>query len=280
MTQYYSLIAGLPELTPEDEKMPFTLQSFKDELRETLSDTDYALVKLYFMQYDNANLLAYLQHNEAVLNPLGELDAHDFDELAKELKETDEPYCLGMPEYFKPFWGDYLAEKNSDVKSLLSDKLSAHYYLYASRVANKFIANWFEFNMNLQNLLAAHNCRKYNLDVAEWVVGDNYVSRLLKNSTARDFGLSGEFENVEEILRMADEQDILLRERRFDQIRWNWLDENSFFNYFTIERVFSYLVKLGIIERWQMMDSARGGAKFKEMVNRFISEITFPAEIK
>lgn len=280
MTQYYCLIAGLPELTPEDVKMPFALQTFKDELRDTLSAADYALVRLYFMQYDNANLLAYLQHNEAVLNPLGEFDTNDFDEMVKEVKESEVPLFKGMPDYFKPFFADYFSEKNSETHSLLSDKLSALYYKFASQASNDFIARWFVFNMNLQNILVAHNCRKYNLDIAAWVVGDNLVARQLKSSTARDFGLTGEFENMDEILRLADEKDIQVRERKFDQLRWSWLDENSFFNYFTIERVFSYLVKLGIIERWQLMDAEKGGARFKEMVNRFIGEISFPAEIK
>lgn len=280
MTQYYCLIAGLPELTPEDVKMPFALQTFKNELQETLSASDYALVRLYFLQYDNDNLLAFLKSNEAALNPLGEFDVNDFEEMVKVVKESDTPAFKGMPDYFKNFFADYFSEKSDEGNTLFSDKLSALYFRHASHASNDFVARWFVFNMNLQNILVAHNCRKYNLDISTWVVGDNYVARQLKNSTARDFGLTGDFENIEEILRLADEKDLQLRERKLDQLRWNWLDDNSFFNYFTIERVFSYLVKLGIVERWQSMDAAKGGARFKEMVNRFIGEITFPSEIK
>ena len=57
------------------------------------------------------------------------------------------------------------------------------------------------------------------------------------------------------------------RERNIDLLKWHWLDEQTFFNYFGIERVFAYLVKLEIIERWIALDPAEGGKIFRELID-------------
>ena len=55
------------------------------------------------------------------------------------------------------------------------DRLSARYYRYAMEVKNDFMAAWFELNLNIGNILAAINCRKYDLDRKWFLVGDNEV---------------------------------------------------------------------------------------------------------
>ena len=47
-----------------------------------------------------------------------------------------------------------------------------------------------------------------------------------------------------------------------------FMDENGnpFFDYFTIERIFAFLLKLEMIERWGMLDKATGEKTFREIV--------------
>ena len=66
--------------------------------------------------------------------------------------------------------------------------LSAYYYAYAMNCGNQFISSWFEFNLNINNILAALAARKYKMDVPQVVVGNTDVSEMIRTSKARDYG--------------------------------------------------------------------------------------------
>ena len=57
MSKYYYLVAGLPELTLEDSKLSYTVADFKSELYSALSEEDRMLIDLFYLQFDNANVL-------------------------------------------------------------------------------------------------------------------------------------------------------------------------------------------------------------------------------
>ena len=58
---YYYLVAGLPELTLEDSKLSYTVADFKAELYPDLSDEDRRLIDLFYLKFDNANVLKLLK---------------------------------------------------------------------------------------------------------------------------------------------------------------------------------------------------------------------------
>jgi hypothetical protein len=39
------------------------------------------------------------------------------------------------------------------------------------------------------------------------------------------------------------------------------------FNYFTVERLFVFLVKVGIVERWSALDADKGMQRYNIMIN-------------
>ena len=49
-------------------------------------------------------------------------------------------------------------------------------------------------------------------------------------------------------------------------MKWEWLEEHTFFKPFDIESVFAYLLKLEMIERWVMLDKVTGEKTFREIV--------------
>ena len=57
---YYYLVAGFPELSPDQKKLPFSLHEIKQELAIHLHKDDYRLVSYLFLEYDNQNLLNLL----------------------------------------------------------------------------------------------------------------------------------------------------------------------------------------------------------------------------
>ena len=146
------------------------------------------------------------------------------------------------------------------------DRLSARYFRYAMGSKNAFVSAWYELNLNMANVLTAITCRKHGLDRAEYVVPGNETAELLRTSNARDFGLGESLDYLPELMRVAEETDLLMRERRLDVMKWNWLEEETFFRTFDFESVFAYLLRLEMLERWATLDAAAGEKTFRSMV--------------
>ncbi len=71
MSKYYYLIAGLPELALEDNKLYCTLADFKSEYYPFLSKPDRKLLDLFYLQFDNLNLLKLLRDRDASIDLRG-----------------------------------------------------------------------------------------------------------------------------------------------------------------------------------------------------------------
>ena len=56
------------------------------------------------------------------------------------------------------------------------------------------------------------------------------------------------------------------------------MDDNTFFNYFTIEKIFINLVKLEILERWLSFDKDTGADQFNNILKKLESSYEFPEE--
>lgn len=266
MSSYYCQIAGLPEVAFDGSKLQFSVQQFKDEIYPSLSPADARCIDLFFLARDNANILELLRNGEnARIMQCGCYTVEELQEMISSAKEGDKP-LEGVPQYLHRFLVGYF-EKEGQSRILWDDVLSAGYYEYASRCSNAFIAGWFAFNRNVNNILVAMAARKYKMSVADAVIGDDEIAEALRTSAARDFGLSDSVEYLEELQRINDSSKLLERERQLDDMRWKWLEENSVFNYFTIERLFVFVQKISIVERWAALDAETGMQRYTSMVN-------------
>lgn len=274
MGNYYAFVAGLPELSLDDAKLVWTQARFKEELQEALSADDLKLIKLYFTQFDNRNLLAYLKNKDSKIDERGNLSAQDLEEVVQLMKEFEHPADKRIPSYFPIFFGAHNQEKSDDNPVEAQDYLSTLYYDYAMKTRNKFASRWFEFNLNVNNILAAFTCRSYGMDVASSIVGDNEVATALRSSNARDFGLANVIDEFEQLRKIAEEPDLLEKEKKIDHLRWHWLEENTFFNYFSIEKIFAYLIKIEIQERWAKLSPETGEIQFRNIIGRLKSEVS------
>lgn len=271
---YYCLVAGLPDLHLDDQKGITSLSVLKHEFAELLSANDLALMRLIYASYDNANLLLYLNHKEAVLDERGFLTASDWEQLIALMRETEHPIDSRLYPYVHTF---YLRTEEEEYDSTVvsrEDFLSGLYYHYAMQCKNIFLSQWFEFNLNLNNVLTAIACRKHGFDVKSLVVGDNEIANMLRISNARDFSITGLFSYLEVVLRLADEPDLLEREKKIDALRWDWLEENSFFHYFGIEKILTFILKTQMMERWKNLTQEKGSEVFKGMLQQLKEEVT------
>ena len=276
---YYYLVAGLPELTLEDSKLSYTVADFKAELYPDLSDKDRKLIDLFYLKFDNANVLKLLKDKDAAIDPRGNYSAEELAEFISSLKEGDEIADAVFPSYLSTFISEYFNVAAED-DFLHEDRLAALYYEYAMKCKNKFVSSWFAFNLTMNNILVALTARKFKMDIAPLIVGDTEVCEALRTSGARDFGLTGEVDFLDQLVKISETEELVEREKKIDQLRWNWMEEATFFNYFTMERLFVFLLQLEMIERWISLDKEKGNQLFRSIIATLKDEVQIPAEFR
>lgn len=276
---YYYLVAGLPELTLEDSKLSYTVADFKVELYPDLSDEDKKLIDLFYLKFDNANILKLLKDKDAAIDLRGNYSAEELVEFISSLKEGDEIADAVFPSYLSTFIFEYFNATAED-DFLYEDRLAALYYEYAMKCKNKFVSSWFAFNLTMNNILVALTARKFKMDIAPLIVGDTEVCEALRTSGARDFGLTGEVDFLDQLVKISETEELVEREKKIDQLRWNWMEEATFFNYFTVERLFVFLLQLEMIERWISLDKEKGNQLFRSIIATLKDEVQIPAEFR
>lgn len=281
MSQYYYLVTGLPELSLEDNKLNYTVGDFKTEFYPQLSKEDQVLVDLYYLKFDNANLLKLLKDREAAIDSRGNYTAEQFVAVFKQFDEEGVITSPGsLPSYIIKFTQAYLTQQETGVTTdvLVEDWLAGLYYEYAMQCKNDFVSSWFEFNLNVNNVLVALAARKYRMPIASLIVGDTDICQALKTSNARDFGLTTELDYFDQLLKISETDDLVDREKRLDQLRWKWMEDKTFFDYFSIERLYVFLLQLEIIERWISLDKEKGNQMFREIIDSLKGEVRVPSE--
>jgi hypothetical protein len=283
MSNYYCLVTGLPELSIDDGKLNFSMAEFREQVYPQLTNADRKVMDLFFLQYDNEALLALLKDKEAAIEPRGNYSKEELLELLEAVKEG-EPRNAHYPAYLYDFLEAYqqgTAGEEASEDTLLVDQLSTRYYKEATQCKNRFVRSWFEFNLNINNLLTALTARKYKLDLASLIVGDNEVAEALKSSSARDFGLgAGLLEEYETVARIAESSDLLEKEKKIDRVKWEWLENNAFFYDFSVERLFVFLQQLALVERWTTLDKEQGAAILRGLIASLKEEVSVPDEFR
>ncbi len=288
MAKYYALVAGLPDLTVDSQKLAFGQEEFYQELRTTLTAKDMKLLQALRLEQTNATVLSMLLSGE--LSPKTEeqeVDAEDESGLTALLsalrslaisayEEQAFKQPKGVPAYLARFVYDYYAKADEDVKNSAKakagqalsqeDLLAQAYFTEMLGVRNPFLAQWFKLNQTLRNVLVLHTCRKLGWKEEDYIVGDSEIEEKLRTSKAKDFDLSEEVPQILEIVQIAEEKDISKRERMIDVLKWRWLEEQTFAKVFDIESVLTYYLRIGIVERWLKLDKETGEKVFREIV--------------
>lgn len=279
MSKYYYLVAGLPELSLEDGKLSYTVADFKTEFYPFLSVEDRTLLDLFYLKFDNANVLKLLKDRDAVIVQCGVYSVEELLDYISSLKEGNEVSERLFPSYLSTFITDYFASSGEE-EVQLENRLTALYYAYAVKCRNQFVSSWFAFNQVINNVLVALTARKYKWDVASLIVGDSEICDSLRTSNARDFGLGSDVDCLDQLVKISETEELLEREKKIDQLRWNWMEEATFFNYFTVERLFVFLLQLEMIERWISLDKEKGNQMFRKIIANLKDEVQIPAEFR
>lgn len=278
-SNYYALVAGLPDLAADMKKLIFNLLDFRNEMKEQLSDEDYRLTELFFIPYDNKNIISQLTNTS---RPHEELAILSKEELEEELqtKEID-PGDL-QPKTFIEYLRSFIIAYKNEIAIYpglsYENQLTAYYYDFALRADNAFVRAWFTFERNIKNMQVAINAQKHGLPLDKNLIGDNDVCLAIKNTKSRDYGLSAEYPYMEKLLSLYESNELMKREKEVDLIRWKMAEELTVFNYFSIENILAYLIKLTIVERWLRLDDNTGKELFERLLSNFANSYEVPKE--
>lgn len=268
---YYYIIAGLPDLTLDQGKLQFGTPELREVLRESLSERDYAFFQHLLLVYDNINLLAVMRKEEK-------------DELVREgiySWETIEA-ALDKPELLRPYMTSFIKSQQSEtpLHPDLSpeNELTTLYYEEMSALKHKFLRSWFNFELNLKNALLVITAKNNNIPYDKQIILANKAAVKIARSNSRDLGLTSKWPWIEKLLQISEIPDLLIRERAIDLMRWEFLDEYNTFNYFSLEVLLAYYIKLSIIERWLKLDKATGEEMFRQLLNDLQNSYEFSKE--
>ena len=274
---YYCLVAGLPDLIMDDRKLAFSSVSFRELLQEEIYSGDYELVRLFFLPYDHLNILSRLYDEEPVFDNRGNYSAEFVEEIT-DRKTFEVMENLNLPPYIMDYLEEYFNAEEKPLKIDSERRLTNDHFSYMQEPGNRFLDDYVRHELNLRNIMTALNGRKYDMDVSANIIGDSDIEEALKKSRARDFGLTNDIDNIDTIIQLFDISNLLDREMKIDMLRWKFLDESTFFNYFTIEKVLAFLIKVFIVERWISLDEEKGRELIRKLIKDLENSFEFPEE--
>ena len=122
---------------------------------------------------------------------------------------------------------------------------------------------WGQTDRTLRNGAAAVTARSLGVSLDSVVVGSDEITEQIKRSSAADFGLRGELPYIDSVITAVNEESNLLeKEHKIDLICWNEVSELSTFDYFNLNAVLAYLIKINLFARWPMLAQKIGRALF------------------
>ncbi len=262
-TNYYSLVAGLKEYALDGENKGFDAAAIVAEILDGVTASDARQVRLLYAYYDCENLAA-LRAGRAAFNPLGNFTREELETELKAPQRLPEVLATVVRAFADPEGED---AETVDTSVRFETALFDAYYRLCERRGCDFLRAWADFDRTLRNVAAAVTARAMGRAVEEVTVGGGDVVDQLQRSSAADFGLRGELPYLDGVIAAVNEEGNLIeKEHKIDAIRWNQAAELAQFDYFDLDAILSYLVRVNIVARWTQLDAARGRAMFDRLM--------------
>ena len=159
------------------------------------------------------------------------------------------------PEEIIEFVHSQLEEKDLALAGILEDgwngdKLNLEFYEQALAQKNRFLREYFAFDLAVRNAKVRH------------------LNKALGRPEDTDIFLPIEEPDQEleaTLDKIYEDTDILAKERAIDRLVWDRIDEITTFDYFDIDAILGFLAKLHIAQRWMVLDEESGRAMFRQL---------------
>ena len=147
-----------------------------------------------------------------------------------------------------------------------SDKeLDADFYAEALKSRNRFLREYFRFDLNLRNAKVRYLNAQLGRDPEEdLMTGEDPEAEDVDIDGFRFTG--GEFEEALKVENILSGTDLVAREKGLDDILWDKIDSLATFHYFDIEAILAYIAKLRIVTRWLNLDEEAGRDVFRRLM--------------
>ena len=144
----------------------------------------------------------------------------------------------------------------------LEENLNAEFYTKALVHSDKFIREYFRFDLNIRNAKVKYLNKALGRPADKDVLsfGEDTDQRVLD-------AFETEFEEAAELETILNSGDILSRERGIDDLMWEKISDLTTFNYFDMDAVLGFITKLNIVARWYKLDEQTGREMFKKLVD-------------
>lgn len=268
-TEYYYLVAGLRDWTLDSDTKGFDAREIIDEILAEVSKSDREAIRLLYAYYDCENIIS-CRENRDRHNALGNLSREQIQEVVEGANYSLLPARLAKVVELYAAAEDEERDEEVTLDARFERTLFEAYYDELAHSKCRFLVAWGEFDSNLRNIAAAIAAREAGRLISDVTVGGGDIVEQLSRSSAADFGLRGELPYIDAVIAaVSDEKNIVEKERKIDAVRWTEADEIAVFDFFNINYILSYLVKVNIVARWSMLAPEVG----REMLNRLIKEL-------
>ncbi len=260
--KYYYLISSLPELR-FGEKLPFTTEEFFDEYSSEI-ESDLDLINIIILKNDVKNLELIFK-DKAKEDKIRKPSVYTLEELRQNIKTRE-----NLPDFVITFLNKY--ETKEEYLENFTE-LEKEYLVYGYEFDNTFLKAYFKFELDFRNAIASMRARTQDVDVLRYSVGDEddiVISKIKKNKSLPDFGISNEAIWIDKLIQAFDKDDPLNLERTLDKIRFEQIEILTSLMDFQVEKLLGYLLRLSILERWAEFDKETGSNFTKNIVSDVI----------
>ena len=151
------------------------------------------------------------------------------------------------------------------IKGFSDKELDADFYAQALKGRNRFLREYFRFDLNLRNAKVRYlNAQLGREPDQDLMTGEDPEAEDVDIDGFRFTG--GEFEEAIKVDTILSNTDLVAREKGLDDILWDKIDSLATFHYFDIEAVLAYIAKLHIVTRWLKLDEEVGRDVFRRLL--------------
>ncbi len=254
MSEYYFVNAALPPLEL-GVKPELSFHELREILVENLTPEDLKQVNYLLRPVDLANIRAFWMGI-----PLDDKGNFTPKELEENLLVRD-----GLPEYLVDFLERY---ESVDDRLRFFPSLYASLYRDTQPKLKGFLLKYYQFERELRLILTALRAKKTGRDVVRELQfedpTDPLVAEILAQKDAADYTPPQEYEDLKGLFERhyhnPKELHRALLEYRF--ARYEEWTENEFFS---LDRILSYVARLMIVESWEGLNLERGRALIEDL---------------
>ena len=144
------------------------------------------------------------------------------------------------------------------LKGYGEENLTPEFYAEAVSHRNRFLREYFRFDLNLRNAKV------------------RFLNRALGRPADKDVmvlaGKDGEamelpFEEADAVDAVLRGEDLLARERGLDDLMWDKISKMTVFDVFDIEAILAFIAKMQVTARWYRLDEQSGREMFRKLVD-------------